>query len=394
MRHLGWLGLLLACGGKDGDTGSSPDAPVQTGLGVQVRSIDGAPAWDVEVKITRDGATVVEAQPDAAGFAVFKDLKLGTVGVEVLSEGYTTQHAVAKVVEGRMGGVQFYLRPLEQTPVPLDQPTDLIGPDLVVSLPAGSLVGADGVGGVDISHALLVPEESRVVPGNLERLSPEGVVESLDVDLAFFLKRPADATFTGPAQVRLAAPKGSDRLERSLFLYTYDYATGYWRGGNPLVVEGDALVAEINNLGWWVAASAAPVPSCLTGSVRDEAGAPISGAELLAVQDGVFGVLRAQADSDGAFCLAVKPDRQGQTYLLGWSATLSTVYKDAPFFLAPPGPATCAEGGCLNLGYVEPDSYPDGDGDGYYDEVGDCNDRNPNINPSPAFGDGSSCYAD
>ncbi len=403
LMMLGLLGLCAACGGKDeGDTGEAPPPPVQTGLGVQLRQIDGSPLTGARVRITSSDAEIIAADPDAAGMTVFKDLPLGTTQAEVTTDGYTTQHAIVDVVNGRMGGVQFNLKETSSATVDPASPTVITDGTLTVTLPAGSLTAGTATstgttttdGLLELPYAILLPEESTAIPGNLERFVPEVGPESIDVLSAFQIRKPNDTVFEGPAEVRVATPEGSPFREPTLYLYTFSTTEGYWKRGQALVLEGDEKWAEIGNLGWWAIGKPAESTACLQGRVVDDDGEPIAGAELLSIQDDTIGVLRTNADEDGEFCLGVKPGPQGQLFIFGWSETLEMVYKDAPFFLAPEGPATCLSGGCLLLGDVRPNGYSDRDGDGYYEDVGDCDDDNPDVNPSPAFGDQSSCFED
>ncbi|MFT4623664.1 MAG: hypothetical protein ACI8PZ_002320 [Myxococcota bacterium] len=395
--------LLVACGGKEsGESGTAPAAPVQTGLGVQLRHLDGSPLTGARVRISDSAGEGTSADPDAAGMTVFKDLPLGTTQVEVITDGFTTQHAIVDVVDGRMGGVQFNLKETSSTSVDPATPTVITDGTLTVTLPVGSVIPAATTTGtatttgglVPLTYAILKPEESTAIPGNLERFVPEVGPESIDVLSAFQIRKPIGVEFTGPAEVRVSTPPDSPFREPTLYLYTFAPDTGYWRRGQALVLEGDEKWAEMGNLGWWAIGKPAESTACLNGRVIDDDGEPLAGAELLAIQDDAIGVLRTNADENGEFCLGVKPGPQGQYYVFGWSKTLEVVYKDAPFFLAPEGPATCLSGGCLRLGDVRPNGYTDRDGDGYYEDVGDCDDDNPDVNPSPAFGDESFCFED
>ena len=404
IHPLAWLlvaPLLFACGGKDAeDSGVAPPPPVQTGLGVQLRQVDGSPLTGVRVRITASDGEVISADPDAAGMTVFKDLPLGSTKAEVISDDYTSQHAIVDVVDGRMGGVQFNLKEMSSASLDPASPTTITDGTVGVTLPAGSLTASTTAGSttttglLDIPYAILLPEESTAIPGNLERFVPEIGPESLDVLSAFQIRRPEGYAFTGPAEVRVATPEGSPFREPTLYLYTFAADEGYWRRGQALVSDGDEKVAEISNLGWWAIGKPAESTACLEGRVVDDDGVPIAGAELLAIQDDTIGVLRTNANESGEFCLGVKPGPQGQLFVFGWSTTLEIVYKDAPFFLAPEGPASCAEGDCLTLGDVRPNGYTDRDGDGYYEDVGDCDDDDAGVNPSPAFGDESFCFED
>ena len=132
--------------------------------------------------------------------------------------------------------------------------------------------------------------------------------------------------------------------------------------------------------------------SCMQGRVVDPLGTPLVGAEVLVVQYGGIGPRRARADNNGEFCLPTRAGEEGQYTVWGWSPTVDTVYTLGAYVAGGSEAGTCLAQNCLNLGDLTPDPHLDFDEDGYYGGVGDCDDYDEGVNPSPAFGDGSACY--
>jgi hypothetical protein len=384
------VGLLVFAGCKDDKKAKPAKETFETGLGVVVRHTDGSPMQDGEVQL--DQRQHLKAELDAAGMILFNDVDVGQYTINVNNEGYTTQHALVDIVQGRVNGAQFWLKALTDVEV-TDTASDLVvdGDGFSFVFEAGTLT-ADAP--YTLSYAWLAPEESMAIPGNLERQDPEGNIHHLDAVAAFQIPWPAGAAFSGEGQVRIDAPDGDPLRDRALRMYLFDSEGGHWRQGFDLVVEGDELVGTFNGLGWWAVAEVTTAVTCLSGTVLDENDVALAGAELLSIQPEAFGVLRTHAAEDGTFCLPTRPTLQGQVHTFGFSRTLEFIYKDAPFFLANEGPAECGDPGCLTLGQVRPDPHPDEDGDGYYEGIGDCDDGNSNVNPSLHFGDGSSCFDD
>jgi hypothetical protein len=397
------IAWLLACGQGPDDTDAL--LPPRTGAGMNVRHLDGTPMLDATARyFPSAGGEAIHADVDAAGFALFLESEAGAYGAEAAAEFHTTAYGQVEVVPDHVGAFQFWLGALEAAaiPDPLVGGTLDFGASGTVSWPGGafSVNGETYDGTVPLEHLALGPAEALLLPGSVQRLRSDGVVEPLVFHYAVHVRFPT--TDAGPVAMdfpgiwRIPVPFGSPAdVADELATYVYNVDSGFWnKAADASVVDG-VVTGEMTRFGWWAVGSPAVNGACVRGTVLDVDDAPLFGAEVLAVQEEVVGVRRSNVDPDGLFCLPTEPGTGGQVHILAFSASTDVVYKDAPYFAAPVGPADCGmPETCLNLGELRPISHADDDGDGYYAGVGDCDDDDAAVNPTVLMGDGSACFDD
>ncbi len=401
--------LLAACGGNGGAT-DGPPPERSTGVGVNVRLLDGAPMTDAVVAlfpIPEDSAVVadtINADVDSAGFALFLDETALSYTMTVNAEGFTNGYAAATLVENYIAGFQMWLAPLtylgiadHTVPSVLD-----LGETGTVTWPPLSFALNDAPyeGVVALEHVAILAEDSLILPGSVERKRGDGVVEPLVFYAAAHIRFPSvegagvEMALPGVWQIPVV-PNSPLALASELATYAYNVGSGFWeKVGDAAIVDG-VFIGEMTRFGWWAVGSVAPTSACVRGSVLDDDELALFGAEVIAVQQDTLGIRRANVEADATFCLPAEPATGGQIFVFAWPGTAELVYKDAPFFAAPTGPADCGKPEtCLNLGELRPISHEDDDGDGYYQGVGDCDDDDPAVNPTLLLGDGSTCFDD
>lgn len=399
--------LWLACGPGSDET--DVPLPPRTGAGVNVRMLDGAPMIEatasfVPILAETGVAAKVSADVDAAGMALFVEADAGPHQTTASADFHTTSYGRADVVADHVGAFQFWIAELDAAAIP----DPLVGGALdfgasgTVTWPGGAFsVGGEPMTSiVALDHIALGPEQALLLPGSVQRLRSDGVLEPLVFHFAVHVRFPqADegvVTMDFPGVWQIPVPFGSPAdVASELATYVYNADTGFWgKAADASVVDG-VVTGEMTRFGWWALGSPAANGACVRGTVLDIDDAPLFGAEVLASQEEVVGVRRANVGADGTFCLPTEPGTGGQVHIMAWSAAADLVYKDAPYFAAPVGPADCgAPETCLNLGELRPISHADDDGDGYYAGVGDCDDDDPEVNPTLLMGDGSACFDD
>jgi hypothetical protein len=169
-------------------------------------------------------------------------------------------------------------------------------------------------------------------------------------------------------------------------MYSFDAGDGAWRLLGALDADGGR---DIHGFGWFGLGYDREPGSCVEGALLDHVGAPIAGAVVEVVADGVFGPLRGASDPSGAFCVDVPSDRALRLHLFGALPSGEELVADALDARAQ-GSGSCG-GRCTALGDLVPQVFPDVDGDGYPAGFGDCNDFDEAVNPRVFDGDGSIC---
>lgn len=312
---------------------------------------------------------------DSTGHFVFENLDpvAGTV-VSFSKEGYASN---AVVVDGIAGGIttaNAVLKPLAD-PVPLD------------SVAGGTVADAAGNLIEVQSNAFVTKSGRKSVAGVVDvRITPLDVTDEDDLS-AFpgnFLAIPAakadgtvqletfalaDYTVTQDGEELDLAPGSSATIELALPgntpladgeqvpLWSFDEATGLWveEGVGQIVPSsrkagGLVYRATITHLSWWNCDAPLSDKNCVTGTVLDETGGPVAGAPVEAAGTTYNGVTSGVTGPDGRFCVDVK---RGSTvtvrvYLPGGRVVVREVTASLP-----DAEASCATGGCTDLGPLQ-----------------------------------------
>lgn len=336
MRYC-WL-LLAGCAILDpavDDTALPPEAEVG-GLSATVRGLDEAPVPAAEVLL---GSTV--AKPDAGGATIFLDVPPGRAVVQGRSEGFASAWAPVDVPPHHLASGQLYAVPVtEQTVAPGGAVTLDIG---TITIPEDALTqhGEPATSALVVAVAALGPDESVAMPGDLQALSHDELLEPIELFNAFYVAPVDDGwAFATPATLEVTLPPGSQAADGpELVLYRFDTGQGYWKRSSDLVLTGDVASGELSTFGWLAVGSPAfRDRACISGAVQGPDGAPVPGAEILLTEAGRFGSHRATADEQGQYCVVASPGASatlrvwamGQELVTRFSGTAEVEVGDSP----------------------------------------------------------------
>jgi hypothetical protein len=384
------LALWAGCKGTDGQ--GTAQAPARQGVSVLVRGVDGG-RLDAEVEIAGGGGASV---PNAAGNLVHDDELPGLFGVWAQGPGLVRTGSGPVVELDRITAVELTVVPAR---IAVGAPAvDLDG--LELELPDGVLVDSLEVpyeGEWELRWLVPEGDERWASPGEPLLLFDDVLEAPLQVLHPFYVQGYASdgeerLRIDGLAPVRLRLPAGAEVTDQWR-LYHYSMGAQRWQRGEPVAqVDADGWVtAELRSFGWVGLALEEQARGCVQGSVRTADGAPADGAEVRLLEDGHAAAVRDYVQG-GAFCLPMAAGAEGQLRVSWFDASLTRMGATTA---AVRNPSTelgrCGEV-CADLGeFVLEEGY-DGDGDFYYGGPGgDCDDGDPDINPSFAYGDGSWC---
>ncbi len=323
-------------GSDAGDTQpDAPDADRRTSsLKLAIFDIDGAPIESASVILSQPenaSGSSSSDQTDAAGGASFDELDAGRTLAMVEADGFAPATAVIDLPESTDALRSIHLLATGE-PHPFDPTTDSeIYEDRVhVSIPADSLVDADGNDYTGAAQALITPlnpstDQRAGMPGPLDGVL-EGDTEPTPMESIFMadiqlqtdageplsLKDGSEATleFVLPDDLQDAYSLG-DQIEA----YWYDTDAGMWiQEGMGEVIESTyaaerlAWTVDVSHFTWWNCDRPWYDKECVEVTVVDQdTGEPVPGAQVFV--DGVsyngtsYG---ANTDAAGQSCMDFK----------------------------------------------------------------------------------------
>ncbi|HNY88057.1 MAG TPA: PKD domain-containing protein, partial [Candidatus Hydrogenedentes bacterium] len=315
------------------------------------------------------------ATTDSTGHYALTDLDpaAGMV-VRFSKEGHTGNAVVVAGIAGGITTANATLKPLAD-PVPLDAAaggTVADGLSNTVTFGETAFVTKSGrksvAGTVDVSITPLDVtdgDDLAAFPGNF--LAVGSAKDGDTVQLETFAL--ADYTVTQDGEELDLAPGSSATIELSLPantplaggqsvpLWSFNEATGLWvqEGEGQVVASarkagGLVYQATITHLSWWNCDAPLSDKNCVTGTVVDEAGAPVAGAPVEAAGVTYNGVTSGVTGPDGSFCLNVK---RGSTVTVRIYLPGGRVVVREATVTVPDAEASCATGGCTNAGSLQ-----------------------------------------
>lgn len=392
----GWIAVGACAGDR---SGTDAPLPVQQGVVIGHRTADGEPV--LEGKSFLGGSRPTD--PSTSGFVFYHDLPPGRLSVSHRLPGHAVGYASPEIVVGAASLASLVPRPIDATSI--DDPQvegEVAGDGFTVAIPPGALVAEDlPLDGAYTFGADRVRAADRTgVPADLLAIRDDVDISRIVIDELLVVRATqgeSEVTLAEDAHLSVVVEldPGSPLLAPDAVagLYQFSGSTTYWSYGGKPEIDAVAHTAtfERGSLGWWAIGRERPEGgSCVRGSVVDENGDPLDGAEVTLTEPGTVGVDRVTTTDGGKFCLPIAAESAPLT-VVGVSGDETRLYRYSG--TAARGPeAECGNPLCADLGALTLDVYPDEDGDGAWSGPGgDCDDSDPEVNPHPAFGDGSYC---
>jgi len=315
------------------------------------------------------------ATTDSTGHYAFTDLDpAADMVVRFSKEGHAGNAVVVAGIAGGITTANATLKPLAD-PVPLDAAaggTVADGLSNTVTFGENAFVTKSGrksvAGTVDVSITPLDVtdgDDLAAFPGNF--LAVGSAKDGDTVQLETFAL--ADYTVTQDGEELDLAPGSSATIELSLPagtplaggqsvpLWSFNEATGLWvqEGEGQVVASarkagGLVYQATITHLSWWNCDAPLSDKNCVTGTVVDEAGAPVAGAPVEAAGVTYNGVTFGVTGPDGRFCVDVK---RGATVTVRVYLPGGRVVVREATVTVPDAEASCATGGCVDAGSLQ-----------------------------------------
>lgn len=377
----GWFAAWLAVGCAEPPEVESP--PLQ-GVVAPLRTVDGAPLLDAEVR----AGSGSPARPDAASTTYFFDLPPGRAPMIGVAEGHAFTLGVPRVLAAGLTATSLrFLAVDREEPCDGAAGVSVALDGATLSVAPGDLVDDDGapIGACTVRGGRPTEAERAAIPGDQTLLANDDELVPVDLHEAFFVEivgPDGDVASLAPetrATVTLALPDGHPlRAVAEVRAATFSRSKGYWSGSGDVSVDAASGVATFTagSFGWYGLGLDVPERGCVPGRVR-AGGAPAPGTDLVLLRPGLAGVDRVTTDERGAFC--VPGDGRGAWSALAYGGDLTTMWTAAGTDLSP--------GGTLTL-----EGWDDADGDrAFAGPGGDCDDADPAVAPDPVTGDGSFC---
>ena len=370
---------------------ATPDPEPQFGsIEGHVRATSGALLPDVSVAL----GTLVTTT-DARGWFRIQPVVPGEdLVITARRPGLSGGRLVVDVAAGQVLDVGIVVAPARQVELADAAP----GPDAVVSSLDGvqiefvdgtftDLDGAPVAGPLDLAITLLNTPESVAAAPSMLAQEPGGAVfalESFGMAEVVLTAAGAPVTFTGTAILSFPLITGHGFADGDAIpLWWFDESIGYWVEEGLGAVDDGRFVAEVTHFTWWNADAPLGDTGCITGALHTPTGAVAPSYVVNAFGLDFMGGSQAVTDAAGAFCVPAQVGGEVVLHAIGgdgeaiwsWEATAA----------AGSEPTACGASTCTDLGDVSlADLTDDGDGDGYTELAGDCDDTDPAISPAAA----------
>lgn len=390
----------LGCKAPELPTSTADVLPSQ-GIVLGLRDATGEP--DLGGRAALGGGDL--ASPDASGFVYYVNVPPGRTPVRYVYDDVASAYGSPEVFPDALSAASFVPLGLDTVVVDdLDAPLSITGDGFTAEVPGGAWVrdGALAAGPIHVGWRTISDADRPGVPSDGMGIASDDEVHPIVLDQILVTRAwndegdvlvdNLDGTDVDVTYV-VDLPVGSPLLEPGLEVrvYVYGFVRTYWQYTTRPEIDATARTATFDapGFGWIGLGRLAPPRSCVSGKLVDGSGAGISGAEVRLFDPGVMSAERASA-RDGTFCLPVTPGATTTLDALGVDPHRLTLYT-AHQTVTGGDVATCGNG-CVDLGSIRADAWPDSDGDhAWAGPGGDCDDNDPDVNPNPALGDGSYC---
>lgn len=392
MRNTVWAALVLVgCGGDGGDpTASTNEGPWQGAVG-RVRSVDGE---RIDADGTELAAGASRSALDAAGLLVFDQELPGILGVVGKADGHTRSGAGAPVVLDRLSAVGVDLLPTTS----VDGGALTTAGPFELEMPDGMLVDGSGqpfTGPWTVAWAMPEGDERWSSPGDSVLLYDDVLEKPIHPHHPLYLQGHDGEDrlrIEGDAPFVMDLPAGSPVGDGWRVLH-FSFTTGRWSRGELVTLDAEGRAhTTIRNFGW-IAFGLEDAPlGCVTGRVETPDGTVADGAEVRLLEPGALGATRGWVDG-GRFCAPLTVGATADARLLWFSPTFDTMGVAEASVTHPGGEAgECGSAACVDVGTLVLEVGRDADDDHYFSGPGgDCDDTDPDVNPSFAYGDGTWC---
>lgn len=391
-----WL-ALIGCNGPDDETTGPTTFSDEQGVIAGIRTFDGE---RVGGEPRASLGNQPPATPDSAGITYFFDVTPDRVPLVLQNPLHALGLAAAEVRAETVAAVSFVALPLDQA-LEADpaSPVSFAGDGFVVDLPADSVEIEDlpFEDPYTLAAQRIRPDQRAAVPpvqiaiANDDDLAPTSLHE-LIVTGAWQEGRRVDVVGEGRFEITLDLEPDSPLLTAPT-VYSYQLSNGllYWGRSEVAQIDPVARTATFpsSSFGWNALGIEGVERGCVVGRLVDTDGEPVDGAEVRSVQEGLAGVDGAYGVG-GSFCVAVDPGATTELSVLAFRRDRTAMYR---WHGTAVGSAAAPCGGaCTDLGEITVEVHPDGDRDRFFSGPGgDCDDGDPGVNPTFAFGDGSWC---
>lgn len=394
---------LVACSGPDDPT-DGPTRVDEQGVAVAVRTPEGGVpvTGEDELRVSLGGAN--PTVPDAAGFAFFFEATPDRLPVSADAQGHAGAFAAPEVRPEGLSGVSLVTLDLPAVADVPDAATPgrLDGDGYHVDVPGGAL----GIDDVPVAGPYVL--QGHRVRSEADRAGAPQVQIAIrnDVDLVPIVVhelvvvrayQEGERLRVVPDQklaVTVEVDPGSPLLAPGATPvgWTLSSSVGYWAGVGELTVDEAAATIsfEPGVVGWYALGLDNAERGCVTGRLVDPDGRGVDGVGIRSLEAGLLGVDGASA-LDGTFCVPVSPGAVAEVRGIGFAPDRSALYlwSDTVTGSAVAG---CGDAACTDVGDVVMQAWRDADDDRYWDGPGgDCDDHDPEVNPTFAFGDASYC---
>lgn len=324
-------GLLSGCIGGGGDGGGASatggsttqgtpaDLPDFSGVFGYVRNPSGTGLLGATVE--SDGTTT---ETDADGYFELKLSGGGEAVVTVESDGYLPGIKRIPIGQEHPAAVNFSLA-YEAAGLPLnasDGGTVTSSRGASMEAPAEAFVSSSGdvvSGEVQVHLTPIDPSDERELatfPGDMSATQMSGgevMLESFGVLDVTVRADGEKVQIAGDKAVtiRIPAPSGGPTAPDTIALWSFDEASGKWieEGEATLDAATNTYVAEIKHMSYWNC-DKPQTSTCVSGTVLDRTGTPVSGAYISAFGLDYNGVSDATADENGKFQMLVRRDSE------------------------------------------------------------------------------------
>lgn len=379
--------VLAACKGSEGT--SATEVGTLQGVSTVVRAVSGERLPDAEVA---GGGSV--SQPNAAGNLVFDDQLPGMVGVTAEAPGYVRSGTGAPVQLDRLTAAEMWLAPAD---VVEGAATTAVG-GAILELPDGALVDSleqpyDGPW--QLSWLQTEGDERWSSPGESTLLYEDVLEAPLQPVHPTYLQGESDdgrLRIEGLAPLSMQLPAGSP-VQTGWRVYHYSFSAHRWTRGELVGVDPQGVLhTEVRNFGWiGFALEELPPSGCVTGAVVLPDGSPADGAEVRLLEPGVVAATRGYVEG-GRFCVPLTAGATAEVEVLWFDKTFTRIGRTSDSLTHGGTEGADCGGACFDVGTLSLETGNDADGDFYFGGPGgDCDDGDPDVNPSVVYGDGSWC---
>ncbi|MBN1610123.1 MAG: carboxypeptidase regulatory-like domain-containing protein [Polyangiaceae bacterium] len=321
------LAFAAGCGSSEGGEKSDSIAEGQGRISGVVTDQASIPLKGVTLAVADTKATTDEM----GRFRL--DAAAGSEVIRFSKKGFAASSLAVTVTAGAETSVQEGLVK-RSDPIDLDMDEGgTIGETARVTLSPGALVAADGTAAEGEIAAYITPldivGDLTAAPGDFSAVRDGGGdtrLETLGMAEYYFEDgegNPLNVAKGKTVEVELAIPEDIDAAAGDVIpAWYFDVDTGRWvEDGEGKVVDDDngGLVwrVRVSHFSWWNADVPIDERDCVTGTITDCHGDPVSGASVSARGLDYRGESSAYPDADGSYCVDIKRGSEVDLLVVG-----------------------------------------------------------------------------